>query len=191
MGKKRTSEGLPLARLFMVTASLSPLFILWAVRGIPKVPDVVTIPFCIGMVIVPNAVLLLRLLFAKRSNDVQVKTVGEAEDHRTHLLVYLFAMLLPLWDAGIDDYRSLAAMIVALVFIIFLFWHLNLYYMNLLFAVLGYRVFSVQPRDETGKVSARGTFVFITMKHSLDPARELNAYRISNHVFWEKESSNE
>jgi hypothetical protein len=28
---------------------------------------------------------------------------------------------------------------------VFLFWHLNLHYMNLLFAALGFRVFTVYP----------------------------------------------
>ncbi|MEW6173685.1 MAG: hypothetical protein AB1510_11580 [Bacillota bacterium] len=186
MSRVKASEGLPLARLCMVLASLSPLFLLWTVRGIPSVPDRVLIPVCIGFVVLPYLVLFGRLVLARKACDVQIKTVGTAEDHRDHLLVYLFAVLLPLWDAGLDDARKLSAAIVALAFIIFLFWHLNLHYMNLAFAMLGYRVFSVHPPDRENAISGEEVFVLITKRLSLPAEFELSAYRISNHVFWER-----
>lgn len=187
MSSVKASEGLPLARFFMVLASLSPLFILWAVRGIPSIPDRVLIPVCISFIVLPNLVLYGRLFFARKAQDVQIKTVGTAEDHRDHLLVYLFAILLPLWNAGLDEVRNLAATIVALVFIIFLFWHLNLHYMNLVFAMLGYRIFSVHPPNGGSNISGLEVFILITKRSSLPAGLELSAYRISNHVFWEKE----
>jgi len=168
MSRVKASEGLPLARFCMVLASLSPLFLLWAVRGISGIPDSVLIPVCISFIVLPNLVLCGRLFFARKTRDVQIKTVGTAEDHRDHLLVYLFAVLLPLWNTGLDGVRNLAAAIVALAFIIFLFWHLNLHYMNIVFAML----------DEV--------FVLITKRSSLPAGSELSAYRISNHVFWEE-----
>ena len=59
------SEGLKAARLLMVLSSISPLFILWAIRGNSLVPDRWFIGFCILMVIVPNAFLWLRIRTAK------------------------------------------------------------------------------------------------------------------------------
>ena len=186
MSRAKGSEGLPLARLFMVLASISPLFLLWAIRGIPVVPDVVLIPVCIGMILVPNFVLFLRFKCAQKAEDIHTRIVYAAEDNRSHLLVYLFAMLLPLYATGLDSWRSLAAALVALAFIVFLFWHLNLYYMNIVFAALGYRIFSVLPPTDTSGISDLEGFVLITARHSVRERLELSAYRISNHVFWER-----
>jgi hypothetical protein len=188
MAKRSRSEGVPLARLCMVVASLSPLFLLWAVRGIPHIADRVLIPTCIALIVVPNLVLLGRLLVARKANDIHLKSVGIAEDHRDHLLVYLFAVLLPLWDASLDNTRNVAATLVALAFIIFLFWHLNLYYMNLAFAAFDFRVFSVHPPKGTSSIGSAEVFVLITKRSSLSEGTQISAYRISNHVFWEKGS---
>lgn len=188
MNRIKTGEGLPLARLNMVIASLSPLFILWAVRGIPNIPDCILISACTGLIVLPNMVLFGRLVFAVKACDVQTKKIGTTEDHRDHLLVYLFAILLPFWDAGLNNARNIVAAIVALVFIIFLFWHLNLHYMNLIFAMMGYRVFSVHPTDSGNAVSGEDVFVLVTKRSSLPTGLELSAFRISNHVFWERRS---
>ena len=52
--------------------------------------------------------------------------------------LYLFAMLLPFYSQDLGSWRYLGASFAALAFIVFLFWHLNLHYMNLLFAALGF-----------------------------------------------------
>ena len=54
------SEGLKIARLCMVLASISSLFIFWAIRGSSFIADRWLVAFCTVMVIIPNAVLLLR-----------------------------------------------------------------------------------------------------------------------------------
>ena len=72
-------------------------------------------------------------------------SIGDAEDHRDHLLVYLFTMLLPLYSASISTWREFGAALAAVAFVVFLFWHLNLHYVNLLFAFKGYHVFTLFP----------------------------------------------
>jgi hypothetical protein len=52
-----SKEGLRFARFMMVLSSLSPLFILWAVRGIPAVGDTWLWSACTLLVMLPNAVL--------------------------------------------------------------------------------------------------------------------------------------
>ena len=64
-------------------------------------------------------------------SDKRELTVGTADDHRDHILVYLFAMLLPFYSEDIGTWRDFGATLAALAFIVFLFWHLNLHYMNL------------------------------------------------------------
>ena len=185
MAVGRQHEGLIAARFIMVLSSISPLFILWAIRGTCLVPDIWFVAFCAIMVILPNAFLGLRIRTAVRLRETDEIIVGRAEDHRDHLLVYLFAILLPFYEAATSTWRDLASVLAALSFIIFLFWHLNLHYMNLVFAVLGYRVFTVFPPDDGNPISARGGRVIITRRTVMLPRDQFFAYRISDTVYLE------
>lgn len=178
-------EGLRTARLLMVLSSVSPLFILWAIRGNSLVPDRYFIGFCAIMVVVPNGFLWLRLHTARKVEDRRELVVGKAEDHRDHILVYLFAMLLPFYSEDLGTWRYLGSSIAALAFIVFLFWHLNLHYMNLVFAARGYRVFTVYPPDEGSRLTGKASLALITRRVSLLPGERLVAYRLSNTVYLE------
>ncbi|MBK6660060.1 MAG: hypothetical protein IPG43_18795 [Proteobacteria bacterium] len=181
------SEGLKAARLLMVLSSISPLFILWAIRGNCLVQDRYFIGFCALMVLLPNAFLWLRARTAKRNNDRREVTIGTSDDHRDHILVYLFAMLLPFYSEDLGTLRDLAATLAALSFIVFLFWHLNLHYMNLAFAVLGYRVFTVYPPADGNPLTGRARCAVITRRINLSPNEKLTTYRLSDTVYLEVE----
>lgn len=185
---KTQSEGLKVARFLMVLSSVSPLFVLWAIRGNSLVSDRYFIGFCALMVLLPNAFLWLRIRTAKKQKDRSPITVGSAEDHRDHILVYLFAMLLPFYSEDLGSMRDLAATLAALTFIIFLFWHLNLHYMNLLFAVLGYRVFTVYPPADGNPLTGKTRHALITRRVNLAPGEKLIAYRLSDTVYLETET---
>lgn len=181
-------EGLRVARLLMVLGSMSPLFVLWAIRGNGVIADPWFIGFCVSMVIFPNAFLLLRICMARKRADRRELAVGTAEDHRDHMLVYLFAMLLPLYADQLGSWRHLWAAAAALTFIVFLFWHLNLHYMNLAFAVFGYRVFTVYPPADGNPLTGRTRQAVITRRLSLAPGDRITAYRLSNTVFLVEET---
>src|SRR5690606_8129465 len=106
--------------------------------------------------------------------------VGKAEDHRDHLLVYLFSMLLPMYAADLSSVRNFASSILALLFISFLFWHLNLHYMNLLFAVKGYRVFTIYPPEDPNPFSGRVPVVLITKTAVVSSGERLTVYRLTD-----------
>jgi hypothetical protein len=180
------AEGLKTARLLMVLSSMSPLFILWAIRGTKIVSDTYLLVFCAAMVVLPNVFLWLRIRTAIRENDRRELTVGVTEDHRDHLLVYLFSMLLPLYAAEVHNWRDVFAVLAALAFIVFLFWHLNLHYMNVLFAAMGYRVFSISPPGGDTPLSGRAGLVFITRRPALAIGDRLVAYRLSDTVYFER-----
>jgi hypothetical protein len=182
---KRASEGLPFARLMMVLSGLTPLFILWGLRGIDPISDKWWIPICLAMVGVPNLVLAWRLSRAQKQMDKKTLTIGEADDNRDHLLVYLFAMVMPLFDLNVHAPREAVAMVTALLFIVFLFWHLNLHYMNFAFALFGYHVFTIQPPESSNEISGGDSFVLLTKRASIRSGKEISAYRISNTVYWE------
>jgi hypothetical protein len=178
-------EGLQLLRLMMVLSSMGPLFVLWAVRGSGPVADEYFIPACLLFAIAPTFILWWRIRTARVTNDCQTKTIHRADDHRDHILVYLFAMLLPLYAANLQNGREFTAAVLALLFILFLFWHMNLHYMNLLFAIQGYRVFTVTP-DPGDRIGSQIPFVILTRRIALPEGEKVEAYRLSDTVFIEK-----
>ena len=188
MSETKKHEGLVIARLLMVFSSISPLFILWAIKGnsISGLNEWWFLGGCAFMVIVPNLIFWLRLKISVKNNDKPTKVVGFVEDHRDHLLVYLFAMLLPFYSATMITYRDLATHLVAIGFIVFLFWHLNMHYMNIFWAVKNYRVFTITPKDDGNRNSNMRPFVLITHRNFVKSGENISAYRISKTVFWEK-----
>lgn len=185
MARYQQSDGLKVARLLMVLSSVSPLFILWAIRGNSLIPDQYFIAFCLLMIVIPNVFLGLRLRTAKKHQEKREIVIGKAEDHREHLLVYLFAMLLPFYAVDLNTWRDISAAFAALGFIVFLFWHLNLHYMNIIFAVRGYRVFTVYAPPDENPFTSRASLVLITHRVTLSPNQRLVVYRLSDTVYWE------
>ncbi|MDM7322005.1 MAG: hypothetical protein P3W87_001710 [Gammaproteobacteria bacterium] len=180
---KTGHEGLKMARLLMVLSGLSPLFILWAIRGNSLIPDHYFIGFCALMVLLPNAFLWLRVSTAKRNNDQREVSVGAVDDHRDHLLVYLVIVLLPLYSENISTPRDLAATLAALSFIVFLFWRLNLHYM--VFVMFGYRVLTVYPPADGNPLTGKTPYAVITRRTYLSPSEKITAYRLSDTVYLE------
>jgi hypothetical protein len=178
-------EAFQFMRLVMVLSSMAPLLLLWAVRGSSLIPDFYFIPTCLLFAIVPTALLLRRIQSAKFTNDCQVKTVYRVDDHKDHILVYLFATLLPFYTADLQSYREFGATVLALAFIVFLFWHLNMHYMNLLFAIQGYRVFTVTP-DPQDVHGGKTPFIVLAKKTALVEGQKIETYRLSDTVFIEK-----
>lgn len=178
-------EGLQMLRLVMVLSSMAPLFLLWAVRGSGSVPDEYFIPGCLFFATAPTFALWWRIRTAKRIKDCQTKTIHRADDHRDHILVYLFAMMLPFYTANLKEWREFLATVVALLFILFLFWHLNMHYMNLLFAMRGYRVFTVTP-NSSDRLGGRAPFVVLTKRIALPEGEQIRTYRLSDTVFVEE-----
>ncbi len=178
-------EGLGLGRFLMVLSSISPLFALWAIRGTKLFSNCLFASCCAFLIIIPNAYIFVRLWVSKRNNERRPVIVGKSEDHRDHLLVYLFAMLLPFYTTSLNDWREFSATIVAVSFIVFLFWNLNLHYMNVLFAVLGYRIFTVFPVEDGNPLSGTIPVVLVTRRAAIPQGVEIRPYRLSSSVFWE------
>lgn len=179
-------EGLSLARLLMVLSSMSPLFILWAIKGgdIAGVPEAWFLAFCGFFVTVPNLFLWWRIQQVKKRKDKRELTAGRAEDHREHLLVYLFAMLLPFYSMSMETLRDFSGHIAAIAFIVFLFWHLNMHYMNIFWAFRGYRVYTLSPCDDN-PLSGKLPIVLITKRSYIVQGEKISAYRLSQTVFLE------
>ena len=171
----------------MVLSSLSPLFVLWAIRGNTLFPNFYFAGACMLLATLPTGFLLLRIRIARQNNELRELLVGSTEDHKSHVLVYLFATLLPFYRDELATFRDLASMLVALAFIVFLFWRLNLHYINVLFALRRYQVFTVSPPPDDNRYTDRAKFAVITRRTTLTPGERLRAYRISDTVYLERE----
>jgi Ca2+/Na+ antiporter len=172
----------------MVVASLSPLFILWAIRGARDVPDACWAGFCAACVIFPNLALFARWKIAHLRNDHRIIIVRSARDQSEHLLVYLFAMMIPLFDVDLGGMRDIIAVLVAFAFIVFIFWHMDLHYMNILFALFGYKVFTIEAATSTvGAEHPTRTVVVLSKRHTIPSSTEMDTIRISDTVLVEKE----
>ena len=183
---EQRGERLRLARLLMVLSSLSPLFVLMAIRGNKLFPEHYFVLVCLALAIMPSMFLLWRVRIVQIQNDIRKLTMGQSEDHRSHVLVYLFATLLPFYREEIGNFRDLMAMCVALGLIIFLFWRLNLHYLNVFFAFLGYHVFTVSPPESENALDGLDNFVLITKRKKVREGQCIIAYRLSNTVYLEK-----
>lgn len=190
MSNVKRKHGLPFLRFLMVISGMTPLFLLWGIRGTKAIPDVYLWSICGVLIIFPNVFLLIRIWITSYRDDTRKIFVQSASDRSEHLLVYLFATLLPLYDANLGDNRDILAVCFAFIFIIFLFWHMNLHYMNLVFALFGYRVFTVEAVTDLSKSDEpekyHQTFVVLSKRHVIRPNETLDGYRLSDTVIMEK-----
>jgi hypothetical protein len=177
--------GLGIARFGMVLASFWPLFLLWAIRGSPIIEDQLLFLVCGGLIVIPNCLLGLRIWYAKWQKDTKGITIENHGNHQDHILIYLLAILLPVYSLPLDTWREIDVLIVALLLVIVIFWLLDLHYMNLFFTILGYRIYSVDPENHAGDTAQRDSFVVITRRTSLIEGQEISMYRISDSIFIE------
>ena len=180
-------QGLGLGRLFLTLSSFTPLFLLLAVRGVSFISAKCLWAFCGLMILVPNAYVLWCRYRPKKPPPILL-AIGRYEDHRNRVLVYLFATLLPLYQTALGGWRDLASLAVAFVLVVFLFWRLDLHYLNLWFVARGYRVYTVFPPSETSAHSTEEPFVLITRKPYLPQEGCVNGSRLSRTVYIEEKS---
>jgi hypothetical protein len=177
--------GLCFARFGMVLASFWPLFLLWAIRGSLIIDDQILFLICGALIIIPNFLLWIRIWSARRQNDTKVVTVENPKDHRDHILIYLIAILLPVYSLPLDTWRDIYVLVVALLLVVVIFWLLDLHYMNLFLTILGYRIYTINPENRAGDTTQRDGFVVITRRTSLVEGKEISMYRISDSIFIE------
>ena len=178
-------EGLTFVRLMMVLSSLWPLFVLWAIRGTKLIPDCYAIVFCVLLIAVPSGSFALRILLVKKNREMRVLKAGDSEDNTNHVLVYLIAILLPLYQDDLETYRDLTATFVALLIIAILIYHLNFHYMNMYFVMSGFRLYKVYPSRESNSFTGQEPFILISKRRHIASNLSIRAYRLSDTVYLE------
>ena len=182
----RGREGFQIGRLIMVVSSISPLFLLWGVKGISLVPDIYLIPCCTLIIVLPAAFVLGRIKVAKKRRDTRRLIVGTVANYDYHALTYIFAMLLPFYRQDIDTVRELAAIVVAIVFIIIIFWYLNLHYMNVIFVLGRYKTYLVHPPIDGNPYGGTTPYVLISRRPNIVSGDVVIGYRVTNTVYLEE-----
>lgn len=188
MGKYKI-EALGFTRYMMVISSFSPLFALWILRGSSFNKWCIFEIICGLLILIPNLILLTRVIVSKKRDDTYTKTIGNATDNKEHLLIYLFAMLFPLYSVPIDNLRGLLSAIFALVIITLIFWYFNLHYINIIFAVFHYNVYTIYPPEKDDGISGKDLFIILSKRPRLDPYSNIVCLRLSNTVYIEKDAS--
>lgn len=174
----KEKEGLPLVKFMMLLSSMAPLFLLVGIRGMDQIISSDKLWYFIsGLILIPYSILQLRIYFAKKSNDSHTLSVDGAKNNKEYLFTFLFTVLLPLYSVSISNSREFAAVVFAICFVIFVLWNLNLHFVNLFFALQGYRVYTIENDN---------SIVLLTFRHSIPhDLKELKVHRISNSVFIE------
>ena len=184
VSNRNNGEGLRCWRFCVVVSSFAPLFLLLAVRGNAVVPDIWMWTGCVALAVIPTALLFLRVWLVWKMQATLIR-IGSSEDSRAHLLSYLFATMLPFYRSSLDAWRDLLALIVAIAVIVFLFWYLGLHYVNVILALLGYRVYRIIPHKNNSSFSRRMPLILITRRHYLVEGEHISAKRLSDTVYWE------
>lgn len=171
-------------KLIFVIACMSPLFILMAIKGVGIVPWEIYFPVFLGLSVLPNAILILRIMVAAKQNDRKQIQVDQYTDNREHLLTYIFAMLIPIFQTSAATEADLYALLCTFIFVMYIFLHMELYYMNFFFAFFGYRVLSIKPDPASGAFSV--SHVLITKRTSFPPNQILTPLRLTDFLLFEK-----
>lgn len=174
-----------LLRFCMVTVSFAPLFLLIAIRGIDVVGDVWTWSVCLSLIVAPGVLVVWRIVLVWRKDTTDVIAIGQAEDGRSHVLGYLFATMLPFYRSSIEGWRDLLALVVALGFILVIFWCLRWHYVNWVLLLAGYRVYTVTPLEDPARLGRRTPLVLITRRRRPLSEERVRAKRVSDTVYWE------
>ncbi len=165
-------------KFMMLISSMSPLFLLVAIRGMDKVfSEKVLWIITVFLIIVPYLVIRFRILRSKKSNDTFILDVTAAKNNKEYLFTFLFTVLLPLYSVSIEEPRDCYAVLAAILLVIFILWNLNLHFINIVFAIRGYRVYTIE-NDQTS--------ILLTKRHSIPKnSIPIKVHRLSNSVFIE------
>lgn len=181
----RYGEGPLLLRVLLVLSSMSPLFLLWAIRGTDLMPEWTFWTVCSVLFVAPNLFLWTLILRARNKKIQRTIEVGETDDRRQDLISYLFAMLLPFYAVDLSSWRNFAATVVAFLIVVVLFTSLNLHYMNFLVALTGYHCFQVRTPETEHTTSSATSFMVVTKNPRIRRGTSLTGYLISSTLLLE------
>lgn len=180
-------EGFVVLRLGLVLWALSPVFFIWAIRGSAVVNQMWLCGLAATTILLPAMIFWWRLRQAKSSSsggDIEELTVKRLTDRREHLLSYLFPLVMSSWEFDFKSPRELIACLCVMLFTGIAFWHLQLTYVNLWFAITGFR--SVQVERNSSTNHPLRPVILLTRCTRLSEGDTVDAYRVTNSLYLHK-----
>jgi len=172
----KQKEGVPVIRLMLIVSSLAPLFIMLSFRGASNViPDSTLWIVTASVLIIPSFLILIRIISAQKKHEIYELQTSETTQNKEYLFTYLFTILLPLYSLSITTMRELLAVFSAILFVILVLWNMNLHYVNILFALFGYKIYTLKSDESKLLISSK---LYINSDIT-------KAHRISNSVYIE------
>lgn len=180
---KLVKEDLTVFRGMLILASMSPVFLVWAILGMDKIPDRYFISACLLLVFVPHFFLLDRIRIALKNKTEKRITIETAKDSKENLLTYFFPLVLPLMAVSFSTWRGFSATIFLFLLMAFASWHLRVFYINIFFAVFGYRIFKItqSPSKLTNSSDDR---ILITKHQKLVKGESVIAVNLGGNVYY-------
>jgi hypothetical protein len=166
-------------RAMLVLASMSPVFLVWGILGMDKIPDRYFSSGCALMILVPHLFLIKRIRTAQKNRNYKLVTVDQGKDSKEQLLTYFLPLILPLMGASFDTWRGFSATLVLFIIMAFASWHLGVFYINIFFAIFGYRIFSI---IEEGNHSTE--IIVIAKREIMAPGDQLKVVRLAGRIFY-------
>lgn len=198
----RRPQNLRFVRFLLTLSSLSPLFVLLplkyqeACNVFPAGPIHelcgwswlgVVLWLCVFafLVLLPLLLLRGRIAAARRTHDQDRLIIETAADKREHLVAYLFAVFLPLYQTGADAGPALIALGLSIFFVIWLFNYLNAYHVNPYFALQGYRMFQITTPAHAQQGFRSDPAILITKRYHIPARTEIVALMLADGVYLE------
>jgi hypothetical protein len=135
----------------------------------------------------PAVIFLWRIRKVKSSStggSIEELTVRRLTDRREHLLSYLFPLVMSSWQFDFKSSRELIACLFVMLFTGIAFWHLQLTYVNLWFAIAGFR--SVQVERNSACNHPLRPVILLTRCTRLSENDTVEAYRLTNSLYLHK-----
>jgi hypothetical protein len=165
-----------LAQFGLFLSSYAPLFGVFALLDSfgPGWPTGVCIALAVAGLVLPFAVLGNARRLAPQSLDVASSQVRDGD-----ALAYIATYLVPFAAITATTARERGALGLFVVLIAVIYIRSELFYVNPLLAVAGYRLFQVA-------TPSGASAVLISRENFLRSPATVNARRLSNYVYWEK-----
>ena len=168
----------------LVLASMSPVFLIWGILGMDMIPDLYFCNSCFLMILIPHYFLLRRISICKKNNTLKQIKVKSAKDSKEQLLTYFLPLILPLMGASFDTWRGFSATLVLFFIMAFASWHLGVFYINIFFALFGFRIFTIVTEGSNNEV------VLITKREFISTEKPLNLIRLANRIYYDPNKEN-
>jgi hypothetical protein len=179
---KKPRPDLGFLRAMLVLASMSPVFLIWSIIGMSKIPDRYFIPGCLLLILIPHWVLLRRIAVASKLESTKEFQVDSAKDSKEQLLTYFLPLVLPLMAVTLDSWRGFSATLVLFCIMAFASWHLRVFYINIFFAVFGFRIFQIR-QIETSLTTVTDR-ILITKRRQINRGDKITAINLGAEIYY-------